>query len=215
MSMTAATIYWLENLHGCEIDQTLPLPFDRYRLSNEHKTDRGTSITVDFGDDLSQAFLTYSVSKNIKLEHLALACYYAFLFKLTNSEKDLCVGMKTNNRYKDELKSVIGLFENISPLRCQLDPHSSFHQLATHTEEIMTNSLEYSYYPLQRILAQHSDSSKPAFLDTFFELQSNHNQYYKNVVMIGDAHLYTVSYPDQINRNEVVNTCDFSLYHST
>ena len=211
MPMNAATMYWLENLHDCKIDQSLPFPFDRYRLSNEHRTDRGTSITLDFGEDLSHAFLTYSSSNNIKLEHLALACYYAFLFKLTNSEKDLCVGMTTHNRYKDELTSVIGLFENIIPLRCQLDPHWSFHQLVIHAGEIMTNSLEYSYYPLQRILHQHSNSSKPAFLETFFEFQSKQNQYYKNEIMIGDAHLSTVSYSDQINRNEVVNTCDFCL----
>ena len=211
MPMTAATTYWLENLHDCKIDQSLPFPFDRYRLSNEHNTGRGISVTFDFGQYLSQAFHTYSSLHNTKLEHLSLACYYAFLFKLTNSEKDLCVGMKTNNRYKEELKSVIGLFENIIPLRCQLDPHSSFHQLLIHTEEIMINNLEYSYYPLQRILAQHSNSSKPAFLDTFFEFQSNQNQCYKNEIVIGDAHLSTVSYSDQINRNQAVNTCDFSL----
>ena len=211
MPMTAATMYWLENLHSCKIDQSLPFPFDRYRLSNEHNTGRETSVTFDLGEDLSQAFLTYALLNNNKLEHLSLACYYAFLFKLTNSEKDLCVGMKTNNRYKEELKSVIGLFENIIPLRCQLDPHSSFHELVIHTKKIMTNSLEYSYYPLQRILAQHPNASKPAFLDTFFEFQSNQNQCYKNEIIIGDVHLSTVSYLDQINRNGTVNTCDFFL----
>ena len=136
MPMTAATMYWLESLHDYKIDQSLQLPFDRYRLSNKNRTDRGTSVTFDFAEDLSQAFLTYSLLNNNKLEHLALACYFAFLFKLANGEKDLCVGMKTNNRYKEELKSVIGLFENIIPLRCQLDPHSSFHQLVVQTEEI-------------------------------------------------------------------------------
>ena len=59
-------------------------------------------------------------------KHLALATYYAFLFKLTNGERDLCIGMNINNRYHDELKSIIGLFENIIPLRCQLDPHFIF-----------------------------------------------------------------------------------------
>ena len=75
----------------------------------------------------------------------------------------------------------------------------------------MTNSLEYSYYPLQRILGQHPNASKPAFLDTFFEFQSSQNQCYKNEIVIGDAHLSTVSYSDEINRNEPVNACDFSL----
>ena len=56
MPMTAATMYWLENLHDCNLDRSLPLPFDRYRLADEHRTGRGTSVTFDFGEDLSQAF---------------------------------------------------------------------------------------------------------------------------------------------------------------
>ena len=79
-----------------------------------------------------------------------------FLFKLTNGEKDLCIGMNIDNRYRDELKSIIGLFENIIPLRCQLDPHWSCEQLMKYVDEMVTNSMKYSYYPLQRILNQHS-----------------------------------------------------------
>ena len=122
--MTIAKMYWLENLHDFKIDQSVSLPFDRYLLSSEHSTGRGISVTFDLGQDLSQAFLTYSSLYNTKLEHLALAYYYVFLFKLANGERGLYVSMKTHNRYKEELRSVIGLFENIIPLRCQLDPHS-------------------------------------------------------------------------------------------
>ena len=209
--MTAATMYWLENLHDYNLERSLPLPFDRYRLAGEHRTDRGTSVTFDFGQELSQAFLIYSSLHKIKLDHLALACYYVFLFKLSNGEKDLCIGMKTHNRYKDELKSMIGLFENIIPVRCQLNPHSSFHQLVTHTDGIMINNLEYSYFPLQRILAQHPNSSKAAFLDTFFGFQSNQNKDYKSEIMISDAHLLTIPYSILMNKDQVPNNCDFAV----
>ncbi len=211
MSMTAASTYWIEHLHNYKIDRSLLLPFDRHRLSNEHDTGYGTSITFDFGQDLSQLFVTYSSLYNIKFEYLTLACYYVFLFKLSNGEKDLCIGMNIDNRYRKELKSLIGLFEIVIPLRCQLDPHWSFHQHITHTKEMMTNSLQYSYFPLQRILNQHLKSLKPAFLNIFFEFQSNQNEYYKNEIMIGDIHLYTVSYLNQIGRYDTVNKYDFSL----
>ena len=129
MSMTGASMFWKDTLHDYNINQSLPLPFDRYRLADEHRTGRGTSISFIFGEDLSHHFLSYASSNNIKSEYLVLAIYYAFLFKLTNGEKDLCVGINTNGRYRDELKSIIGLFENIIPLRCQLDPRWSFDQL--------------------------------------------------------------------------------------
>ena len=131
------------------------------------------SISFDFGQDFSQAFSYHDASSNnISLEHLALASYYAFLFKLTNGERDLCIGMNTHGRYREEMMSVIGMFVNAIPLRCQLDPHWSFYQLIKHVCEIETNSMKYSYFPLQRILNQHPNASKPAFLDTSFEFQS-------------------------------------------
>ena len=33
MPMTGASMFWLDTLHDCKLDQSLPLPFDRYRLS--------------------------------------------------------------------------------------------------------------------------------------------------------------------------------------
>ena len=88
------------------------------------------------------------------------------------------------------MMSVIGMFVNAIPLRCQLDPHWSFHQLIEHVCEIETNSMKYSYFPLQRILNQHPNASKPAFLDTSFEFWSNENVNKVNdKVMIGDSQL--------------------------
>ncbi|CAF4272018.1 unnamed protein product, partial [Adineta steineri] len=121
MSMTGASMFWLDTLLDCNLDRSLSLPYDRYRLLSEHRSGRGTPISFDFGQDLSYDFLNYALTNNIKLQHLALAAYYMFLFKLTNGERDICIGMNTHTRYKDELKSIIGLYENLIPLRCQLD----------------------------------------------------------------------------------------------
>jgi len=107
MSMTGANMFWLDALHGCKLDQSLSLPYDHYRLSDEYRTGRGTSVSFDFGADLSQTFLSCAVSNNTTLEQLILASYYAFLFKLTNGERDLCIGINIDGRYKEELMSVI------------------------------------------------------------------------------------------------------------
>src|ERR1700734_415560 len=205
MPMNGASMFWLDTLHDCNLDQPLPLPYDRYRLSDEHRTGRGTFHSFDFGQDLSNHFLTYASSNNIKAQHLALATYYVFLFKLTNGEKDLCIGINIDSRYRDELKSIIGMFVNAIPLRCQLDPHYSFHQLTKHVQEILTNSFEYSYFPLQRILAQHSNISKPAFLDTSFDFQFYTTKTSKNELMIGDAQLSLMPFSIKINEEEIMS----------
>ena len=209
--MTVATSFWLDTLRDCKLDQSLPLPYDRYRLSDKHRTDCGISVSSSFGADFSYNILAYSSSKNISPQHLIVASYYAFLFKLTNGERDLSIGMNIDNRYHDEFKSIIGLFENIIPVRCQLDPHWSFHRLIKHVCEIGTNTMKYSYYPLQRILNQHPDVTKPAFLNNFFEFQSNQSKNKKNEVMIGDAQLHPMPNPLQRNEHEMMTKLDFSL----
>ncbi len=209
--MTGANMFWLDTLHDCHLDRSLPLPYDRYRLLHEHRTGHGTSISFDFGQNLSHHFLVYASSNNMSLQCLALAWYYAFLFKLTNGEKDLCIGMDTDGRYKEELMSVIGMFVNTIPLRCQLDPHWSFHELVKCAHQMMTSCLEYSYFPLQRILAQHPNVSKAAFLDTSFLFNSSENQNTDNEVIMGDSRLHLMPISIKINEDEIMSQFDFAL----
>jgi non-ribosomal peptide synthetase component F len=211
MPMTGASMFWLDALHDCNLNQSLPLPYDRYRLSDEHRTGRGTSISFDFGQDLSHHFLNYTSTNNIKPEHLALATYYAFLFKLTGGEKDLCIGMNIDNRYRDELKLIIGLFENVTALRCQFDPLSSFHQLIEHVREIISSSMIYSYFPLQRILAQYPNISKLSFLDISFAFHHTEDKHTTDEVMIGTSRLYSMPYSIKISDDEIMSRFDFTL----
>jgi non-ribosomal peptide synthetase component F len=125
---------------------------------------------------------------------------------LTNGERDLCIGMNIENRYRDEFKPMIGLFENIIPIRCQLDQNWSFHQLINNVREMVTNSFKYSYFPLQRILAQHPNVSKPAFLDIFFKFQSNENQ-----VMIENSRLCTMPISFNSSDNEILSKFNFAF----
>ena len=70
MSMIAANSFWFDTLHNYKLDQSLSLPFDRYRLSNEHRTGHGTSISFDFGEHLSQTFISFaSLNNNTTLHY--------------------------------------------------------------------------------------------------------------------------------------------------
>ncbi len=212
MSMNGASLFWHDALYDCNLDRSLSLPFDRYRLPDVYRSGRGLSISFDFGEHTSHHVFTYASSNDIAPIYVALACYYTFLFKLTNGERDLCVGMNTLGRYKEELMSVIGMFVNAIPLRCQIDPHWSFHQLIEHVAEITANSLKYSYFPLQRIIAQHPNISKPTFLDTSFQFLSNENENITNKVMIGDKQLHAMSTTSiKISENEIMSKFNFSL----
>ncbi|CAF3334935.1 unnamed protein product [Rotaria sp. Silwood2] len=211
MPMRAATTFWLDTLCDCKVDQPLPLPVDRQRISDDYRTGRGTTVSFDFGEELSRAFLARVSMCNTTPEYMTLACYYAFLFKLTNGEKDLCIGRNTHGRYKPELMSLIGMFVNAIPLRCQLDPHWSFKRLVNEVYEIVTDAMNYSYFPLQRILAQHPLASKPMFLDTSFVFGLKKGSEISNEIMIGDVCLGLATHSISIGADEIVSKFDFSL----
>ncbi|CAF1545801.1 unnamed protein product, partial [Adineta steineri] len=161
--------------------------------------------------DLSHQFLSYASSNNIKHEHLALAIYFIFLFKLTNGENDLFISINIDNRYRDELKSIIGLFENVIPLRCQLDPRWSFQYLLDYVRETTTNSMKYSYFPLQRILNEHPNISKPAFLDTSFKFFATEGRNTESEIVIGDSRAYLMPLSIEIDEDDIMSNFGFIL----
>jgi non-ribosomal peptide synthetase component F len=75
----------------------------------------------------------------------------------------------------------------------------------------MRSSLEYSYFPLQRILAQHSNVSKAAFLDISFVFYSSENQNMDDSVVIGDRRLHSIPISIKISENEIMSKFDFAL----
>ncbi|CAF1344781.1 unnamed protein product [Adineta steineri] len=212
MPMIVANAFWLDALHNCETDRPLQLSFDRHRVFDEHRTGRETSISFQFDNDLSKAFLTSASTYNIKLEYLALVSYYPFLFKLANNESDICIVMNNHGRSKPELMSIIRMFVNALPMRCQINSNHSFHEFVQYVQTIATQTFEHSYFPLQRILAQHPHISRPTFLDVFFGFVSfattedNHNE-----LTVGDVSIYTMPYSIKINTDEIASKFDFSL----
>ncbi|CAF1584490.1 unnamed protein product, partial [Adineta steineri] len=119
--------------------------------------------------------------------------------------------MNEDGRYRDELRSVIGMFVNAIPLRCQLDPQWFLHKLVKNVQEITTNTMKYSYFPLQRILNQHPHTSKPAFLDRSFEFVQYSPQDLHKDVIICDSHLTGMPISIKISEDDTMSKFDFIL----
>ncbi|CAF1575306.1 unnamed protein product, partial [Adineta ricciae] len=211
MPMITASTFWAQALQDYDIDRPMPLPFIEHHAIDGHRTRRRVSTSFDFDHDLSQAILTFASTDGIQLQWLYLTIYYIFLFKMANGEQDLCVTMNTDGRYQDELKSIIGIFGNIIPLRCRIDPRSSFTRLAEDTLLMTTRSFHYSYFPFERILAQCSINANPTFLNTSFTFYSHttHQKYAQ--VKLDDVSLQGIFSPNTIHSNMNMHTSDFSL----
>ncbi|CAF5127490.1 unnamed protein product, partial [Rotaria magnacalcarata] len=193
MAMNVASTFWFECLKQYDFDRPLQLPFDRR------------------WETLAQAFLNYATTNHVLPIHLVLACYFAFLFKMTNGECDLCIRMNTSDHCRAKLWSLTGNFINPIPLRCQIDPYYSFNQLVEYISQIVSQTLEYSYFPLEHILAQHQITATPAFLSNCFTFRSTSIEDNLSKVTLDDATIVNMSNTIEIDGYDAVNTLDFSI----
>ncbi|CAF1050606.1 unnamed protein product [Didymodactylos carnosus] len=102
--------------------------------------------------------------------------HYIFLYKLTGGEKDLCIGSMNENRYRQELHNIIGMFVNTLPYRLTLDPTLSFKNLLMQVQQLCLDILEYSYFPYQQIIqlhrTKHQQSLLP-FIQIIFQFETS------------------------------------------
>ncbi|CAF4214875.1 unnamed protein product, partial [Adineta steineri] len=170
IDMTTSSAFWYLQLEEYNLESRLLLPTDRQRLSNDHRSSSASVTQISFDNEISQSFLDYASIHHVTPFQLGLTILYAFLFKLTYGENDVCVSCLNANRYKTELQNIIGMFVSILPYRIQLDHHWSFDDLVKHVQEKCLSILEHSHYPLQHILANlHIDQSSISFLETMYD----------------------------------------------
>ena len=170
INMTTSREFWYLQLEEYNLESRLSLPVDRHRLSNEHRSSSASVSQISFDNEISQSFLDYASIHHVTLFQLGLSILYAFLFKLTHGENDLCISCLNANRYKTELQNIMGMFVSTLPYRIQLDPHYSFDDLVKYVRQRCLSILEHSHYPLQHILASlHINQSYISFLEALYD----------------------------------------------
>ncbi|CAF3805179.1 unnamed protein product [Rotaria sp. Silwood1] len=169
MDMTFSSDFWQSQLHGYNFECRLSLPTDRQRSSSDQRSGLASIAQISFDEDISTAFLDYASAHKVTPFQLGLATFYAFLFKISHGQSDLCIACLNANRYKSELQNIIGMFVATLPYRIQLDSNWSFDELVKHVQEKSLSVLEHSHYPLQYILADsHISQLNASFLETVF-----------------------------------------------
>ncbi|CAM4920606.1 unnamed protein product [Rotaria socialis] len=210
MPMKQASTFWHEIMFDYDWDRHLNFPIDHKYKSLEQPTGFAYSTTVKLHDDLATTLSDYASAMKMSLLPLLLACYYLFLFKFTNGETDLCIGVHVSSRDRFELQNIIGTFINIVPLRFQINPIANFKHNLSQITKLYHQSEKYAYFPIQRILDTFSLSTatsiKVAFNFEINDMQSIH---------IDTAQLAHVSLPevnDSFHGNQkVISRFDLSL----
>jgi non-ribosomal peptide synthetase component F len=170
VDMKSSREFWQLKLKGYNMEQPLSLPADRQPSLTDQRSGVASTVRITLNNDIATAFLNYASVHEVTPFQLGLATFYAFLFKLTHGQNDLCIACLNANRYRSELENMIGMFVATLPYRIQLDSQWPFDELVKHVREKCVSILEHSHYPLQHILADsHLNQLNVSFFRTVFD----------------------------------------------
>ncbi|CAF3827398.1 unnamed protein product [Rotaria sp. Silwood1] len=84
MPTKIASTFWRETMFGYDWNHPADLPIDRQRNYEKPHTGFAYTAGFKFDDDVAKDLINYASTANISLQALSLACFYVFLFKITN-----------------------------------------------------------------------------------------------------------------------------------
>jgi hypothetical protein len=138
----------------------------------------GSVIKFDIAAEETKALNRLALQEEASLFMVLFSIYNIMLSKLTG-QLDIIIGTGVLNRSHPDLMSIIGLFFNTLPLRCQIDEEKSFREFLTDVKEKNLEALANQDYPvdmlveelLNRELLTRAPGRNPLF-DTMFALQN-------------------------------------------
>ncbi|CAF1496352.1 unnamed protein product, partial [Adineta steineri] len=168
--MSKAHRFWTNLMHGYDWNKI------RYLVPDERQTDRlhsgrgyTTAFTID--QDVVDAMMLFASINNVTMFSLYLACYYAFLFKLTNHSYDLCVVSSTANRSAEEIQDMIGMFANLVLYRVKIEPNNTFEHLVKQVQPLSKEILVHSSLPYQQIIESQGKRENNVLPSAFFQYE--------------------------------------------
>jgi amino acid adenylation domain-containing protein len=178
--------YWLSELAG--ILTPLSMPTDRPRPAS--LSNRGASLPIDLGAELSTAIRTLAAREGATPFVVLLTAYQILLHRYTG-QQEVIVGSPTYGRDRAEFADVVGDFINMVPLKAVFHDDPSFRGLLARMRETVVEGIKHQDYPFPRLvekLQPDRDFSRTPVFQTVFILQK-----FKSVAGLEDLFTHTES----------------------
>ncbi|UJR34790.1 hypothetical protein I4U23_027571 [Adineta vaga] len=192
LAMTEACTYWKELLSDYAWDRQLDLGSTKRPLS-ARRTGQGELLSVAVPSTIARSMVLCAHELNVTLFQLGLTCFYLFLAQLSSHNRDACVGVIHQNRYRPEIVSMIGMFVNILPCRIvntDLDK-LSFTELVYKVQQTFLASVQYAHLPYDKLIDLHrvpNSHLQFPYLQTIFSVDTTVIDYTNmDDIMFGDS----------------------------
>jgi Condensation domain/AMP-binding enzyme/TubC N-terminal docking domain len=161
--------YWLSKLTGALTP--LSLPTDRSRPFS--LSDRGASLPIDLGRELSDATRALAAKEGTTPFVLLLTAYQVLLHRYTG-QQEVIVGTPTYGRDRPEFANVTGYLINMIPLKAAFDDDPTFRELLARMRQVVVEGIQHQDYPFPLLvekLQPERDFSRTPIFQTVFILQ--------------------------------------------
>ncbi|CAF4148308.1 unnamed protein product, partial [Adineta steineri] len=168
--MNKARRFWANLMDGYDWDKIRYLVRDEDR-TNQHYSGRGYTTAFTINQDVVDVMMLFASTNNVTMFSLYLACYYAFLFKLTHYSDDLCVVSSLANRSEKEIQDMIGMFVNLVLYRVKIEPNNTFEHLVKQVQPLSKEILMHSSLPYQQIIESQGKRENNVLPSAFFQYE--------------------------------------------
>jgi amino acid adenylation domain-containing protein len=161
--------YWLSKLAG--VLTPLSMPTDRPREVS--RLDRGTSLPIDLGSELSSAVRALAAREGTTPFVVLLTAYQILLHRYTG-QQEVIVGSPAYGRERAEFADVVGYFINMIPLKAEFHNDPPFRELLTQIRQTVVEGVQHQDYPFPLLvekLQPDRDYSRTPVFQTVFILQ--------------------------------------------
>jgi amino acid adenylation domain-containing protein len=178
--------YWLSKLAG--VLTPLSMPTDRARPIS--LSERGASLPIDLGAELSNAVRTLAAREGATPFVVLLTAYQVLLHRYTG-QQEVIVGSPTYGRDRADFADVVGDFINMIPLKAAFHDDPPFRELLARTRQAVVEGIQHQDYPFPLLvekLQPDRDFSRTPVFQTVFVLQK-----FKQVAGLEDLITHTES----------------------
>ncbi|MGE5341262.1 MAG: amino acid adenylation domain-containing protein [Candidatus Omnitrophota bacterium] len=161
--------YWLSQFNDGVPVLNMPLDFARPNVVRFE----GGFLTFEISGDLTSRIKEFIVQKEVTLNIYLMAIYNVLLSKFTGQE-DILFGIVISGRPHIDLKTIVGFFVNMLPIRNRPVGNKTFDAFLNDVKENVVAAYENQEYPFEQLVNQLEIKREPGrhpLIDTVFVLQ--------------------------------------------
>lgn len=156
--------YWRERLQ--DMPTLLELPFAKSRPPQQSFS--GATFSFQLEAEITKQLRELAIRTGTSLYLLLFTIFASLLYRYTG-QKDFCLGTPLTGRKRRDEEDVVGLFLNMLPLRCILDPKEPFDRLLRRVKNAVLTDFEHGDVPFQRLLMELQPKRSAAY-SPFFQM---------------------------------------------